>query len=184
MSWIRKQGLMITGFIFCFFIIVNSAFAQLHPVAKESGIQFIIKNFGFKTGGTLGAPEGDIIFSPDDPGKSSFRVTVNTESINTDNNSRDEHLRAEDYLDVKDYPQIRFVSSSVRATGKNGEYEATGTLTIKNKTKEIHLPFTAEKNGNGFLFKGSFKMNRRDYDVGGSSTLSNELTVIINVLAQ
>ena len=182
MFWVSRQFVSITGSFLCFFITVNSAFAQLHPVAKESGIQFIIKNFGFKTGGTLGAPEGDI-FSPDDPGKSSFRITINTESINTDNNSRDEHLRAEDYLDVKDYPQIRFVSSSVRATGKN-EYQATGTLTIKNKTNEIHLPFTAEKNGNGFLFKGSFKMNRRDYDVGGSSTLSNELTVIIKVLAQ
>ena len=183
MFWVSRQFVSITGSFLCFFITANSALAQLHPVAKESGIQFIIKNFGFKTGGTLGAPEGDIIFSPDDPGKSSFRITINTESINTDNNSRDEHLRAEDYLDVKDYPQIRFVSSSVRATGKN-EYQATGTLTIKNKTNEIHLPFTAEKNGNGFLFKGSFKMNRRDYDVGGSSTLSNELTVIIKVLAQ
>ncbi len=40
----------------------------------------------------------------------------------------------DDYFDVKNYPKIRFVSTSIRATGKNGEYEATGTLTIKNKT--------------------------------------------------
>lgn len=184
MFLIRKQLMIIKGFIFWFFFMGQTAAAQLHPVAKESGIQFTIKNFGFKTGGTLGAPEGDIIFNPNDPDKSSFRVTVKTESINTDNNSRDEHLRAEDYFDVKNYPQIRFESTSVRATGKNGEYEAMGKLTIKNKTNEIHLPFTAEKNGNGFLFKGSFKMNRRDYGVGGSSTLSNELTVNIKVLAR
>jgi polyisoprenoid-binding protein YceI len=184
MSLGRKRLGIIAGFFFWFFFMGQSAFAQLHPVAKESGIQFSIKNFGFKTGGTLGAPEGDIIFNPDDPGKCSFRITVKSESINTDNNSRDEHLRETDYFDVKNYPQIRFVSTSIRSTGKIGEYEATGSLTIKNKTNEIHLPFTAEKNGNGFLFKGSFKMNRRDYGVGGSSTISNELTVIIKVLAQ
>lgn len=184
MLLIRKQVMIVTGCIFCFFTMVHGAFAQLHPAAKESGIQFTLKNFGFKTGGTMAAPEGDIIFNPDDPGKSSFRVTVKTESINTDNNSRDEHLREADYFDVKNYPQIQFVSTSIRSTGKNGEYEATGTLTVKNKTNEIHLPFTAEKNGNGYLFKGSFKMNRRDYNIGGSSTISNELTVIIKVLAQ
>jgi polyisoprenoid-binding protein YceI len=59
-----------------------------------------------------------------------------------------------------------------------------GKLTIKNKSKEIEIPFTAEKNGNGWLFSGSFNMNRRDFDIGGSSTISNELTVDIKVLAR
>ncbi len=36
--------------------------ARYHPVANESGVRFTIQNFGFKTGGTLAAPEGDIIF--------------------------------------------------------------------------------------------------------------------------
>lgn len=160
-----------------------TGYSQYHPVAKESGIRFTIHNFGFKVNGSLGAPEGDISFNPDDPGRSSFRVTIKSETIFTDNDSRDEHLRSEDYFDVKNYPLIRFVSSSVRSAGKSGQYEATGTLTIKNKSKEIQLPFTAEKKGDGWMFNGSFKMNRRDYGIGGSSTLSNELTVDIKVLA-
>jgi polyisoprenoid-binding protein YceI len=166
------------------FLMFQSAFAQLHPVAGESSVRFSLKNFGFKTGGILDPPSGDILFNPDDLSKSSFRVTIRTESVNTDNSSRDEHLKEADYFDVKNYPLIRFVSSSIKSTGKNGGYEATGTLTIKNKSKEITLPFTAEKNENGWLFSGSFKMNRRDYDIGGSSTLSNELTVDIKVLAR
>ena len=166
-----------------FLLMVQTAFGQLHPVAKESSIKFSLKNFGFKTGGTLAAPEGDIIFNPDELTKSSFHVTIKSESINTDNDSRDEHLREEDYFNVKNYPLIRFVSDNVRAAGKKGEYEAVGKLTIKNKTKDITIPFTAEKTGNSWLFSGSFKMNRRDFDVGGSSTLSNELTVDIKVAA-
>ena len=174
-----KKGLFIG-----LFLIFQSAFAQLHPVTGESSVRFSLKNFAFRTGGTLGPPAGDIIFNPDDLPKSSFHVVIKTESINTDNNSRDEHLKEADYFDVKNYPQIRFVSSSVKSGSKKGSYEAVGTLTIKNISKEITLPFTAEKNANGWLFSGGFKMNRRDYGVGGSSTISNELTVEIKVLAR
>ena len=55
-------------------------------------------------------PQGDIVFNPDDLAKSLFRVRIKAESINTDNESRDEHLKEETYFDVKNYPMIRFVS--------------------------------------------------------------------------
>ncbi len=85
---------------------------------------------------------------------------------------------------MKNYPLIRFVSSSVATAGKKGAYQTLGTLTVKNKSKEIAMLFTAEKNGNGWTFSGSFKMNRKDFDVGGSSTLSDEVTVDIKVVAR
>jgi polyisoprenoid-binding protein YceI len=174
-----KKGLFV--FLFLSF---QYGFAQYHPVAGESSVRFSLKNFGFKTGGSLDAPEGDIVFNPDDLTKSSFRVTIKAESINTDNESRDKHLKEPTYFDVKNYPLIRFVSSSVKETGNKGSYQTLGTLTVKNKSREITMPFTAEKNGNGWTFSGSFKMNRKDYDVGGSSTLSDEVTVDIKVVAR
>jgi polyisoprenoid-binding protein YceI len=174
-----------SGLFVCLLLLVfQFSFAQFHPVASESSVRFSLKNFGFKTGGSLDAPEGDIVFNPENLSKSSFRVTIKTESINTDNNSRDEHLKDAEYFDVKNYPLIRFVSSSVRAGSKKGSYEVVGNLTIKSKSKEITVPFSAGKNGNEWLFSGSFKMNRKDYDVGGSSTISNEITVEIKVLAR
>jgi polyisoprenoid-binding protein YceI len=168
----------------CFLLMVQTAAAQFHPVASGSTIKFSTKNFGFRANGTLAAPEGDIQFTPDDLKKSFFHVTIKSSSINTDNDSRDNHLREEDYFDVKNHPLIRFVSDNIRATGKKSGYEAAGTLTIKNKSREITLPFTAEKTANGWLFTGGFTMNRRDYDVGGGSTISNEIAVEIKVLAQ
>jgi polyisoprenoid-binding protein YceI len=173
-----------SGFLISFFLGVGTAYGQMHPVAKESSIRFVIKNFGFNTNGSLGSPTGDISFNPDDLSKSSFSIIIKSESINTENESRDEHLRNEDYFDVKKYPQIRFVSSSFSVTNKKGDYSVTGTLTLKDKSKEIVIPFKAVKNGSGYLFTGSFKMSRRDFDIGGSSTVSNELTVHISVLAQ
>jgi len=172
------------GLFFFLCLSFQCGFAQYHPVASESSVQFSLKNFGFRTGGSLDTPEGDIIFNPDDLSKSSFRVTIKTGGINTDNESRDEHLKEESYFDVKNYPLIRFVSSSVKETGKKGSYQTVGILTVKSKSKEITMPFTAEKNGNGWTFSGSLKMNRRDYDVGGSSTLSDEVTIDIKVVAR
>jgi len=168
----------------CLLMCAEGVFGQMHPVAKESSIRFTIHNFGFKTGGTFAAPEGDIVFKPDDLARSSFQVTIKSASINTDIESRDNHLREEDYFDVKNYPLIRFASSAVRAAGKKDSYLVTGTLTIKKSSRVIDIPFTAIQKGESWVFTGEFSMDRRDYDVGGSSTISNALTVYINVLAR
>jgi polyisoprenoid-binding protein YceI len=181
---LRKNYLNPTVLFVCFLLNLRQASGQIHPVANQSSIHFTIHNFGFKTGGTLAAPEGDLVFNPNDLGGSSFKMSIKAESINTGNDSRDEHLKEEDYFDVKNHPLIRFVSSSIRSAGGKDNYEAKGTLTIKNTSREISLPFNAVKTGNDWTFAGSFTMNRRDYGVGGSSTISNELTVDIKVVAR
>ncbi len=171
------------GWLIHFFLISCCVSAQLHPVSSASSLNFTIHNFGFKVSGTLAAPEGDILFNPDSLSASYFHITVKSASINTNNDSRDEHLREAGYFDVKNYPLIRFISENIR-TVKKGQYEVKGKLTIKNKTQEIILPFTAEKAARGYIFSGNFKMKRKDYDVGSSSTISDELMVDLKVSAQ
>ena len=183
-TFFRRYSISKISLIVYSVMMIQSSFGQIHPVAKESTIIFTIHNFGFKVTGSLEAPQGDILFNPDSLSNSYFRVTIKSVSVNTDNNTRDEHLREEDYFDVKNYPLISFVSGRIQAAGNKGDFTASGKLTIKNNTKDIQLPFTAVKNGDGYLFTGSFKMNRRDFGVGGGSTLSNELTVDIKVLAR
>jgi polyisoprenoid-binding protein YceI len=183
-QFFRKYTISKTCLLVYFVMMIQSSFGQIHPVAKESSVIFTIHNFGFKVTGSLEAPQGDILFNPDSLSNSFFRVTIKSASVNTDNNTRDEHLREEDYFDVKNYPLISFVSGNIQTDGKNGGFAATGRLTIKNKTKDIQLPFTAVKNGDAYLFTGSFKMSRRDFGIGGGSTISNDLTVDIKVLAR
>ncbi len=172
-----------SGLSLCFLMAVGSSFGQIHPVAKESSVQFTIHNFGFKVTGSLDAPQGDIHFNQDSLSNSFFRVTIKSESINTDNITRDRHLKEEDYFDVKKYPLISFVSGNIQKTGKN-QYVVSGRLTIKKETRDIQIPFSVDRSGSGLLFDGSFKMNRRDYGVGGGSTISDELTVEIKVVAR
>jgi len=172
------------AFLLFLMAVMQPAFSQMHPVPAESAINFSLHNFGFKTGGRLDPPEGDIVFQPEDPASSYFRVTIKAASINTDNESRDEHLREVEYFDVKNYPDIKFVSESIRSVNNKGDFEASGKLTIKKTTRDISLPFHAEKSGTGYVFTGRFTMNRRDYGIGGSSTISNELAVDIKVTAR
>jgi polyisoprenoid-binding protein YceI len=157
---------------------------QYLPADQGSSIGFRIKNLGFNTEGTFSGLQGTIVFDPQNAATDSFDVSVDAASVNTDNKIRDEHLKKDTYFDIGKYPRIRFVSTAVTPVDKNGHYKITGKLTIKGTTKEISFPFLATPLGGDYIFKGSFTINRRDFGVGAGSTLSNELTVSLAVLAK
>ena len=154
------------------------------PSDSGSSIKFKIKNLGISVTGSFTGLKGKIQFDPANLGKSSIEATVEASSVNTGIDLRDDHLRKEEYFNVKNYPQIRFVSSKLTKSSKAGNYLVTGNLTIRSVTKEISFPFTASPQNGGYLFKGEFKINRRDFKVGGNSfTLSDNLMVQLSVLA-
>ena len=156
---------------------------QYKATDEGSSIKFKIRNFGLETGGSFTGLEGTISFDPNDLTKDSFDLSVDAGSINTDNNMRDNHLKKEDYFDVQNYPRIRFVSTSV-TVDNNAHFTVTGKLTIKNTTQEITIPFTATPKNESYIFTGEFRINRKDFKVGGSSTISNGLTVQFSVYAK
>jgi polyisoprenoid-binding protein YceI len=164
--------------------IAGMASAQYVPSEKESLISFKIKNFGFSVNGKFAGIGGRINFDPQNPTAGSFDITVDAATVNTENSMRDKHLREESYFDVAKYPRIHFISTGISPGTDKGTFLVTGQLTIKNKVREIKFPFTAESVNEGFLLKGSFKLNRRDFNVGGSSTISDELEVMVSVQAR
>ena len=166
-----------------------SSFAQSSvnhytPTDQGSSVTFTIKNLGFNTGGSFSGLQGTIVFDPQNVAADSFDVSVSAASVNTDNDMRDDHLKKESYFDAEHYPRIRFVSTSVTPADKSGHYTVTGKLTIKNTTKEISFPFLAIPAGDDYIFKGGFQLNRKDFDIGGSSTISGNLTVSLAILAR
>lgn len=156
--------------------------AQYKVVDQGSEVKFTINNFGFGVDGRFSGMQGSIDFDPQNAATAHFDVRIDAGTVNTDNSLRDNHLRNDGYFDVKDYPRIRLVSTKVVPKGE-GSYVFTGQLTIRNVTKEISFPFTVSPASGGLDLKGSFTINRKDFGVGGSSTISNELTVMLNVLA-
>jgi len=164
---------------------VSVSFAQEYkPVDEGSAVAFEIKNLGFNTKGSFKGLDGRIVFDPNDLSKSSFDVTVDAATVNTDNEMRDNHLRKESYFDVENYPKIRFISTSCSGPDKNGHYTLSGKLTIKKTTKEMNVSFLATRLRDDYIFKGDFQINRKDYEVGGSSTIANNLNVSVTVRAK
>lgn len=166
-----------------FFLAGTLLFAQHYvPVDASSSVQFSIKNFGLNVDGSLKGLQGNISFDPGNLNASKFNVTVNSATVNTGNSSRDGHLKKEEYFNVVKYPTLDFVSTKITASGKAGEYAMDGTITIKGVSKSIAFPFVVSSVSNGNRFLGTFKINRRDFKIGGKSwVLSDDVSVILNV---
>jgi polyisoprenoid-binding protein YceI len=81
---------------------------------------------------------GDFVLDTADPSKSSFTVTIKTESVDTNNAKRDGHLRSPDFFNANQFPLITFKSTAVKAV--SGGYDVTGDLTMHGVTKSITLP--------------------------------------------
>jgi polyisoprenoid-binding protein YceI len=176
-----KTLLLISAFLF---ISGKGSTQTFHPTDAGSKVHFVIRNFGIKTGGDFTGLKGNIVFNPNELANSTFDVTADATTVDTDNNMRDNHLRKSDFFDVEKYPQIRFVSTRITTSTNAGRFYIFGNLTIKGVTKAVEFGFSATPSANGYLFKGEFTINRRDFGVGGNSfSLSDNVTVSLSVTA-
>ena len=72
----------------------------------------------------------------ENPEKGSVEVHIETKSIETRENDRDNHLKSQDFFHVEKFPEIVFKSTSIKSLGEN-EFSVKGNMTIKDVTKEI-----------------------------------------------
>ena len=173
---ILLAALLISGF----------TFAQTYTATDEgSKVHFTIKNFGIKTGGDFTGLKGAIVFNPKALTTSSINVSVDAKTVNTDNGSRDKHLRKEEYFNVEKFPLLTFVSTKITESSTAGRFFVVGNITIKGVTKSVQFGFSATPSTTGYLFVGDFEINRRDFGVGGSSSvMADKLKVTLNVVAK
>ena len=177
-----KKFLSLSLFVFSTLYSISQDYT---PIDQGSKVKFVINNFGIATGGTFEGLSGIIKYDPNNPTQATFSVSVEVKTIDTDIESRDKDLRKQHYFDVETYPTITFTSTRVTKTNTKDYLYMFGNITIKGITKEIKFPFKAIPKDGGFLFEGSFDLNRRDFKVGSKSmSLSDELTVTLSVFAK
>jgi polyisoprenoid-binding protein YceI len=129
-----------------------------------------------KVRGSFNEFEGTVVLDGADPSRSSARVTIKAESIDTRNAQRDAHLRSNDFLDMAAHPEITFVSTAARLVDDT-TFELTGDLTVKGVTREVTIPFSYEGTakdpfGNVRVgFEGSTAINRKDFGVTYNAAL-------------
>ena len=155
------------------------------PTDKGSKVHFVIKNFGINTGGDIAGMKGKIKFNAKKLSTCSVDVTADVSSIDTDNDKRDEHLKTADFFDLEKYPVIHIESTKVEPGADLKHFTFKGKLTIKNITKNIEFPFTAEGKPGGALFKGDFEIKRSDYGLGKEGgTMSDKVKVSLSVFGK
>ena len=70
-----------------------------------------------------------------------INFTVDVNSINTDNEKRDGHLKGDDFFSAEKFPEMKFISTSMKSVGEN-QYKLAGDLTIRDVTKPVEFDVT------------------------------------------
>lgn len=119
--------------------------------------------------------------------------TADIDSIDTNNEQRDGHLKSDDFFNAEKYPKLSFTSTSLEK--KSGsDYVLKGNLTIRDNTKAVELavdfggvakdPYGQTKVG----FEATGKINRKEFGLtwsavteAGGIVVSDEIKLMLNV---
>lgn len=110
---------------------------KIDPTHSE--VQFKVKHLVISTvTGSFSSYDGKIEADGDDFEQAKATFTADINSITTNNEDRDQHLKSDDFFNAEEYPQLKFESKNFEKVG-DGDYRVTGDLTIRNVTKEVEL---------------------------------------------
>ena|SRR5215467_12023846 len=159
--------------------------------AGYTAVQFEVSNWWlFKVRGKFAELTGTVKRFVSEIGKSSVEATISAASVDTGNARRDAHLRAADFLDVPNYPEIRFESKSIGPGTDRDTFRVVGELTIKSTTREVALDVTEmdrSRSPNGeevAYYAATTKINRFDFGITyGRAIIGRDLRVVIHVQA-
>jgi len=160
----------------------------------HSEVQFKVKHLVISTvSGHFQKFEGSLESSKDDFSDAKISFSADVDSIDTNNEQRDGHLKSDDFFNAEKYPKLTFSSTELKKEGNN-TYKLTGDITIRNITKSITLDveytgLAVDPWGNtkiGFELTG--KLNRSDFELkwnalteAGGAVVSNEIKLALNI---
>jgi polyisoprenoid-binding protein YceI len=143
----------------------------------HSNVEFSAKHLGIATvRGVFNEFEGT--FEVDEDGSARARGTVEVASVDTNEGTRDNHLRSEDFFHAEVHPQLSFESTEIRPAGEDA-FLIHGDLTMRGVTRPIVLE--AELQGTEIDLSGNERvalearaqLNRRDWDMNFNQVLGS-----------
>lgn len=168
--------------------VVEAETWQLDP--PHSAAQFSVRHLSISTvRGAFTKLSGTVQYDPADVTQSSIDVTIETASVDTRVEMRDNDLRSAKLLDVQKYPTITFKSKRVQSAGP-GKLRIAGDLTMHGVTKETVLdvegPSAPMKDPWGNMRMGasaSTKINRRDFGITEypAAVIGDDVSITIDV---
>lgn len=154
--------------------------------SNHSTIQFVvpISNGITRITGKFNDYSIDIDYNDTDFTKSAISVAIQATSVDTGIDARDDHLRTADFFDVEQFPEITFISDSIKQQGDS--FLVSGTFAMHGVSKSIEIPLkiTGKAGENTIGFSSRLTLNRIVYGVGADfkhSTMENFLSEEIQV---
>jgi polyisoprenoid-binding protein YceI len=154
---------------------------QLDPYHTQ--VEFSAKHLGMMTvRGHFAEVTSVADIDPDHLEKSQVEVTIQSASIKTNNEYRDNDLRSANFLETDAFPTITFTSTSVEPAGED-RYTVTGDLTIKGNTRSVVLEmaklgeFNDPQMGHRIGYSGETKINRKDFGLTFNPVLDGRFVV-------
>jgi polyisoprenoid-binding protein YceI len=151
-------------------------------------IGFRVRHILTKVEGRFKSFDGTIWIDRQNPAASRVELTIQTASIDTAQETRDNDLRSPNYFDATKYPTITFKSSKIEPKG-NDLYEVTGDFSMHGVTKTLRLPvkhlgFAKMGKMDKAGFELTLPINRKDYGiVSGSPVVGDDVDINIQVEA-
>ena len=171
MSFQNRRSRLLLGAVLMMGLRTGSANAQGKQYVidgSHTSAVFSIQHLGIsRTYGMFRKVGGQFSLDPKNAANSSFEVTIDVESIDTNDAKRDEHLKAADFFNTKQFPDIVFKATKVELTKE--ELKLTGDFTMHGVTRKVTLPFkkggeAVDPFGNSRIgFSGEFTLKRSDY---------------------
>lgn len=152
--------------------VLVAAVAAFPASAKEWTVDPAQSRLGFEASfagapfsGTFKQWTAAITFDPADLAGASVVVTVDMTSADTGDSERDTNLASGDWFASERFPTARFEAQSFAETAP-GQYAATGTLTIRDVTQPLTLPFSLTISAGTAKAEGAVQILRNAYGVG------------------
>lgn len=145
----------------------NAAATPRTLLPAESKIEFTVKEMGVPVTGEFRRFTSDIDIDPFKPEKSHANLSIEVGTLDTGNEEADAIAVDPDWLDKVHAPLAIFKSQTIRALGGE-KFEAKGTLSIRNKVRDITIQFNASNQPGGkTVIICNFIIKRTEYGIGG-----------------
>jgi len=181
-----------------FVAVISTGLLAFKPIANIWAVDNAHSKLGFEIthlmltdiDGSFKNVESKITASKADFSDAVVELKADVNSVNTDNEKRDAHLKAADFFDAAKYPDLTFKSTSFKKVGNN-KYKVAGNLNFHGVTKPVTLDAvlkginvneSTKKETAGFKVTGTIK--RSDFNFGSkypTAMLSDEVNLNANV---
>jgi polyisoprenoid-binding protein YceI len=144
---------------------------QITP--QNSKIEFVGSKVTGSHNGSFQKFSGEINYLGS-PENSQVNITMDVDSLTTDDPGLTKHLKTADFFDVAKFPQATFVSTAIKPGGENGAtHTVTGNLTMHGVTKAVTFPATIAVTPDTATVDSSFSVNRKDFGINYAGAADN-----------